>query len=322
MTARLPFARLGLALLLAAAPVHAQDGAGAASAVLLQLSPAPRPLALGGAYAALAHDPYALFFNPGRLAGAARAFGVAYHAYPSGVAAGSAAAALPFGRFALALGVHYLDFGEVEVLEPDPAYGGQRGKPTGEVVDGGEVLAAVGGAVMLGPALQVGGAAKALRLGLAGASDHGFAADLGASASLLHGRLRLGAAVQNLGPDVGPGRAAPLPRTVRVGAAVELGAATGFHTALATDAVHVEQRLSLATGVEAGYSNGAGLGLLARAGFDGRARGGDAASPFVLGAGLVLGRFRLDYAYRDVGPLGTTHHFGFSIGSAGADRVP
>src|SRR5690606_3509906 len=62
----------------AAAPVGAQDGAGGASAIVLQLAPAPRPLALGGAYAALARDPYALFYNPGRLAGAPRAVAAAY----------------------------------------------------------------------------------------------------------------------------------------------------------------------------------------------------------------------------------------------------
>jgi len=314
MTPRMPLVRIGLTLLLAtAAPLRAQEGAGTSSAILLQLAPAPRPLALGGAYAALARDPYALFYNPSRLAGTARTFGAAYHAYPAGIAAGSAAAALPFGRFALALGVHYLDLGEVEVLEPDPAYGGQRGRATGEVVDGGEVLAAVGAAFALAPSLQVGAAAKALRLGLAGASDHGFAADLGVSAVLFHGRLRLGTAVQNLGPEVGPGRAAPLPRTVRAGAALELGGAAGLRTILAADAVHVEQRVSFAAGLETGYRSGTGLGLVARAGFDGRARDGDAASPLTLGAGMVLGRLRLDYAYRGVGPLGATHHFGFSL---------
>lgn len=314
MIPRMPPVLIGLALLLGtAAPLRAQEGAGTSSGVLLQLAPAPRPLALGGAYAALARDPYALFYNPGRLAGTARAFGAAYHAYPVGVTAGAVAATLPFGRLAFALGVHYLDLGEVEVLEPDPAYAGQRGRPTGEVADGGEVLAAIGGAFALGPSLRVGAAAKALRLGLAGASDQGFAADLGASATLLRGRLHLGAAVQNLGPDVGPGRGAPLPRTVRAGAAIDVADVGGVRTAVAVDAVHVEQRLSFAAGLEAGYRSSAGLGLVARAGFDARARTGDAASPVTLGAGIAFGRFGLDYAYRGVGPLGATHHFGFSI---------
>ena len=322
MIARMPLARIGLALLLgAAAPLHAQDGAGASSAILLQLAPAPRPLALGGAYAALAQDPYALFYNPGRLAGTPRAFGAAYHAYPVGVAAGSAAATVPFGRFALALGVHYLDLGEVEVLEPDPAYGGQRGRPTGEVADGGEVLAAVGGALAVGPSLRVGAAAKALRLGLAGATDQGFAADVGASVALFRGRLQLAAAVQNLGPEVGPGRRAPLPRTARAGAAIDVASVAGLRTAVALDAVHVEQRLAFGAGIEAGYRNGAGLGLLARAGFDGHTRTGDAASPVTVGAGVTFGRFGLDYAYRAVGPLGATHHFGFSVHLDG-DAVP
>jgi hypothetical protein len=310
--------RVGLALLLAtAAPLRAQDGAGASSAILLQLAPAPRPLALGGAYAAFARDPYALFYNPSRLAGTPPAVGAAYHAYPVGVAAGSIAATLPFDRLALAVGVHYLDLGEVEVVEPDPAYAGQRGRATGEVTDGGEVLAVVGGALELGPSVRVGAAAKALRFGLAGASDQGFAVDLGATASLLGGRVQLGAAVQNLGPDVGPGRRAPLPRTVRAAAAVDIVDLGGVRTAVGLDAVHVEQRLAIAAGLEAGYRAGAGLALLARAGFDGRARTGDAASPVTVGGGIAFGRFGLDYAYRGAGPLGATHHFGFSVKLAG-----
>lgn len=317
MTASARTVRLVVAMLgVAAAPARGQDGAGSSSAVLLQLAPAPRPVALGGAYAAVAADPYALFYNPAGLAG--RGFGAAYQAYPAGVAAGSLAGALPFGRLRLALGLHYLDLGEVDVLEPDPAYGGQRGRPTGEVVGGGEVLAAGGVAFTLTPALHLGAAAKALRVGLAGESGSGFAADLGAAAMLFGDRLRVGAAIQNLGPDLGPGRASPLPRTVRAGAALDLGGAAGLRTILALDAVRVEGTTSIATGLEAGYRAAAGFAVLARAGFDGRARSHDAASPLTLGAGLVLGRFRLDYAYRGVGPLGATHHFGFSLLQAGA----
>src|SRR5690606_12318 len=115
-----------------------------------------------------------------------------------------------------------------------------------------------------------------------------------------------------------PGRASPLPGTVRAGAALDLGGAAGLRTILALDAVRVEGTTSIATGLEAGYRAAAGFAVLARAGFDGRARSHDAASPLTLGAGLVLGRFRLDYAYRGVGPLGATHHFGFSLLQAGA----
>jgi hypothetical protein len=301
-------------LLLGGAPLRAQDGAGSSAAILLQLAPAPRPLALGGAYAALGSDAYALFYNAAGLAGASRAVGAAYQAYPVGVAAGSLAGVLPFGHFSLALGVHYLDLGEVEVLEPDPAYAGQRGRPTGETVGGGEVVASAGAAVAITSALAVGVAGKLLHVGLAGESDAGLAADVGASAGLLGGRLRVGAALQNLGPAVGPGRAAPLPRMLRAGVALELGAAgPGIRTALAAEAVHLEGRASLAAGLELGYRDGRGLGVLGRAGFDARARERDAASPVAVGGGIVLGGFRVDYAYRAVGPLGGTHHFGFTF---------
>src|SRR5690606_40387706 len=108
--------------------------------------------------------------------------------------------------------VPYLDLGEVGVPGPDPAYAGQRGRRTGEVADGGEVLAAVGGAFALGPSLRVGAAAKALRLGLAGASDQGFAADLGAAATLLRGLPQIAAASLNWSRAVGPARDQPCAR--------------------------------------------------------------------------------------------------------------
>jgi hypothetical protein len=302
-------------LLLAAAPLGAQGGAGSSAAVLLQLAPAPRPLALGGAYAALGSDAYALFYNAAGLARARRAMGAAYHAYPAGVAAGSLAGALPIGRVSFALGVHYLDLGEVEVLEPDPAYAGQRGRPTGETVSGGEVVASAGAAVAVTPALALGIAAKAVHVGLAGEGDAGVAADVGASADLLGSRLRLGASLQNLGAAMGPGLPSPLPRTIRVGAALELGApGPGIRTTLAAEAVRLEGRTSLAAGLEVGYRDGRGRGVLARAGVDARARERDAASPIVVGGGIAVGGVRVDYAYRAVGPLGGTHHFGFVLG--------
>ncbi|HEY8468453.1 MAG TPA: PorV/PorQ family protein [Longimicrobiales bacterium] len=316
MTARYRTAGCVLALLLlGAAPLGAQDGAGSSAAVLLQLAPAPRPLALGGAYTALGSDAYALFYNAAGLAGAGRAVGAAYHAYPVGVAAGSLAGVLPIGRLSLALGVHYLDLGEVQVLEPDPAYAGQRGRPTGETVGGGEVVASAGAAVAITSTLAVGVAGKVVHIGLAEQSDAGVAADVGASAGLFGGRLRVGAALQNLGPAMGPGLPSPLPRTIRAGAALELGAAgPGIRTTLAAEAVHLEGRASFATGLELGYRDGRGRGFLARAGFDARARERDAASPVTVGGGIALGRVRVDYAYRAVGPLGGTHHFGFALG--------
>src|SRR5690606_4614207 len=192
-----------------------------------------------------------------------------------------------------------------------------------ETTEGGEALAVVGAGLELGPAVRVGAAAKALHLGLAGASDQGFAVDLGAAAGLLRGRLQLGVAVQNVGRAAGVGRGSPLPRTVRAALAADLADLGGVRTTVAVEGVHVEERSALAAGLEAVYRNGAGIGLLARAGFDGRVASGDAASPLTVGAGIAFGRFGLDYAYRGAGPLGATHHFGFSVhldGGAGPVR--
>lgn len=304
---------LGLAVLAAAlpAPAAAQSGAGTTSGVVLQLAPAPRSLALGGAYAALAADELGIFYNPARLALAAGAVGLAYQTLPLAAGAGSLAAALPAGPGVFGGGVQFLNLGEVDVVEPDPA-GGEWGIPTGERVGGAEVALSAGYGVAIGP-VQVGAAAKLLRFQLAEVEATGAAFDLAAGAELFAGRLALGVSAQNLGGETGPGRPAPLPRLLRVGAAVRLGQGVGPRALLALEAMARHGRVALATGVEAGIAGAGGLELVGRVGYRHAPEAEQAEPPLVFGAGLALDRFALDYAYRSLGPLGAAHLFGVSI---------
>lgn len=306
-----------LAAVAVCAPAAAAQDPGATAAAVLRVAPAPRALALGGAYAPLA-DPLSVFYNPARLSSADAAAAFAYRTLPVEAGVGTAALATRFGPGSLGFGAQFLNYGEVDVFEPDPSTGGEIGLPTGERVGGGELALSLGYAVHMPGGLQLGAAAKLLRLHLAEASATGTAFDFGMGLDLLKGRLALGTAVQNVGSDLGPARASPLPRQVRAGAALRLDAPAGLKAALAAEAVRRGDEIAPAIGLEIGAAGPGGASLVGRIGYD-RSNGvedrgaGRWPAHLVAGAGLNLDGLRLDYAHHSLGPLGSSHIFGLSL---------
>lgn len=314
MTARAPFHARIAALLLAAtavcAPAAAAQDPGATAAAVLRVAPAPRPLALGGAYAPLA-DALSVFYNPARLSAADPAATFAYRTLPVEAGVGSAAVAARIGPGTLGIGAQFLNYGEIDVVEPDPSTGDEIGIPTGERVGGGELAVTAAYGVRLADRVELGAGAKLLRLQLAEASATGTAFDVGAGLEVWDGRVALGAALQNLGSDIGPGRASPLPRTIRAGAALRLESPAGLRTVLVAEAVERNGAVSPLGGLEVGRVR-PGAALVGRIGYDGAA-GDDARDPVIFGAGLLLGGLAVDYAYRAMGPLGAAHVFGVTL---------
>lgn len=316
MRFRLPRHALGLLLALAgtAAAARAQDGAGTDGALVLQLSAAPRPVALGDAFVALADGPLALHYGPAGLAGGT---GVefAYQTLPTDASAGLAGMAVRLGPGVLGAGLAFVDYGDVVELVPDQA--GLTGTPTGRTVGGGEVAVSVGYAVRFGPA-SVGGVARSLNIDVASLATVATAYDLGAAVALLQQRLTLAAALQNLGPDVAAGRSAPLPLQTRLGAALRLIDTPDRRLLLTAEARSLRSELdggtpvTAAGGVEWAMSVG-GAWVAVRAGYRQKNTAGDAASAFAAGGGVRLGRWALDYAYRPMGPLGATQHLGLAF---------
>lgn len=304
---------LALAACLAlAGPAAAQHGAGTTAAAILRLAPTPRAFALGEAYAALASDEASLFYNPARLAGSSGAVGLAFQTLPAGVSTGSLAAATKVGPGGLGGGLQFLNYGEIEVVEPDPAIEDGPGIPTGQRVGGGEVAVTAGYGVTIASVIQLGAALKLLRFQLAETEATGTALDLGVGADLFGGRIALGAAVQNLGGKTGPGEPAPLPRTIRGGAAWILDGGVGRRVALSVEAIANDGTVKIGSGIEASMRTHYALELVGRVGYHDRNEG-DAQAPLVFGAGVAIAPVRIDYAYRDLGMLGATHLIGISI---------
>lgn len=315
MSARAPRPARLAAFVLAAAAVFAPRAAaqdpGATAAAVLRVAPAPRALALGGAYAPLA-DALSVFYNPARLSSADPAAAFAYRTLPVEAGVGTAALATRIGPGTLGFGAQFLNYGEVDVVEPDPSTGGEIGIPTGERVGGGELAFTAAYGVRVAGRVEVGAAAKLLRLQLAEASSVGTAFDLGAGMEVWDGRLALGTALQNVGADLGPGRASPLPRMLRAGAALRLEAPLGLRTVIVAEALRQGGAISPLGGIEVGAVGPGASALVGRIGYDGSV-GDDARDPIVAGAGLVLDGLTLDYAYRALGPLGAAHIFGVTL---------
>lgn len=291
---------------LGAAPSAAAQGAGSSASTVLRIPPGPRPLALGNALVAV-QDSWSLEYNPAGSRVESAALAAAYQALPVGASAGAAVVAVPVKRaFTVALSTRFVDYGEIDVIEADP--GSPVGQPSGATASGGEVTTLLGGAARWGP-VAVGVAGRWLRLDVAGLTDDAFALDGGVSIVAVPG-LTFGASVQNVGGDVAAGRAAPLPRTVRAGAAVErpLG---GVGALLAVEVRRREARTGVGAGVEV-RGGGGGVEGVARLGYESRAAPGDAYSRLVFGGGLRIDRIGVDLAYRALGPLGSTRQVGLS----------
>jgi hypothetical protein len=298
---------VGAALVLVAAfvasPLAAQ-GAGSGATTILRVAPGPVPLSLGNAYSAV-RGPLALEYNPAGLSGP-HGFAASYQTLPADVSAGSAQLTRPYGRIDVGASLRFLDYGDIDVVERSGST--PVGQPTGETASGGEVSALVGASVAFGP-LRLGGAGRWLRMEVAGLSDQAAALDLGALLAITSG-LDVGVSIQHLGADVEVGRAAPLPRTVRVGAALR-GAVAGVDLLLTAEAREREDRRGAGVGLEVARSWGDAEAAL-RLGYETRPDSGDVFSPLVIGGGVRLGPLGVQLAWRSIGPLGATRQVGLT----------
>ncbi len=144
----------------------------------------------------------------------------------------------------------------------------------------------------------------------------GYAADLGLSFAATP-RLRFGAAVQNLGPQITYVQEGDnLPRTARFGAALSLPR-RGFTTTLLADASYrmIEADFQPALGVE--FNVG---GLALRTGI----RRTRQDNEITMGTGFFLGGSSIDYSIGVAKDADTTHRisYSFRFGSASAASVP
>lgn len=303
---------LALGLLLPAGPVAAQ-GAGSAGAEILRMTAGARAAALGGAYAAMPGDPDGIFYNPASVAWLQRAAGLGYEAYVEDVTIGSVSGALDAGPVVVGAGIVYLDAGEVDEIIPDPRYGGERGRSTGETVGATEAAARLAvGRVFLQGRASAGAAIGVVTSDLAGVGRTATFVDVGGQYRL--GDLSLGAALRNLGGDLAHDELgdAPLPLEARVGATYRRQLAPRYGAVVSGDVVLglEEETAGFALGAEGGLLPRDGsLVAVLRAGAT-LGEGDGHLGRFRVGAGIGLSGITLDYTIQTFEYLGTIHRIG------------
>lgn len=284
-----------LAALLLGLPGPSWAGPGTTPLEFLSLDADARPVALGGAYSALASDANALLYNPGGLAHVTRSEAAFMHnQYFEGVTQEYAALAHRRGFGAM---MNYLSFGDI----PKTTISNRTGAGLGSFTI--QDMAFSGGyGRLVAPGLGAGAALKYVRSSIENVSAEGLAFDAGALyAAPDWPGLRLSGVVRNLGPQIRYQREGQnMPLELRGGAAYT-ARPSGQETTLAVDVVKPRGHdVEVAAGLESvlldrmplrlGYDmrNEAGLGLTA--GFGWRARD-----------------FSVDYAFVTFGELGNAH---------------
>lgn len=296
------------------AALAAQDGAGSTGATVLQLLAGSRAAALSGAYTAAVGDADVLFYNPAGIGTLRAGASFSYQRHVADIGVASGAGVYSLGRVVFGAGAVFLDYGDIDELEPDPAFGGQTGLPTGNTVSASEVAGRLTAALpFMDDRLRLGAAVGLVSVSLAGISRSTPLFDVGAQYSFP--MITFGASLRNAGGALSGEQLADadLPTEARLGAALSLADPSGFGGTIAADFIAElnEGGSGLVAGVEAGLMPGGvnSIGAVGRFGYNGTA-GEEGLGALQIGAGISLGNFAVDYAYQNYDRFGSLHRFG------------
>ena len=269
-------------------------------------------MAMGGV--AVATDgSAALFDDVAGLASVGGAATLAVQRHLGGTRAATVVVGYGVGRWTAGLGVHLLDYGEIDEIVPDPASGGEVGAPTGARLAAADFALAAGIARRIGGA-RVGFAASIVRQQVAEAHGSTVAVDAGVRVPVVAGAM-LSAGVQHLGGRLElSGREAELPSLWRVGVALPSVRISAVDVRVVAEVSDARQsNVVTAAGGEVAWRLTSDVSLAGRLGVR-SVPDGDEGSPLTIGGALSGGRVGLSYAYRGYGALGGVHRVGVRLG--------
>lgn len=322
----------------AAAAARIYPSAGSTSATFLKLGVGARAVAMGGAFAGVPGDPYALYWNPAGLAAldGERHAGFFHNDYFQGLGqeflfytAPAGELRLPFARrpasgvYGLGLDYFYTPK-DMErrsgLYEADPV---NPISPVEGKFGAYDLAFSAGYGWRASPDVSLGAAFKVIRQSIDGESGASAAVDAGLLKRFYRGGVpyTAGLAVQNAGPGLKlVDRRYGLPLVFKAGLSRPLSARGGL---LAVEAAKpVDNYPSVAVGLE--YPLAGRLAL--RGGYRYRLYGNETGgwSGFSAGAGVAFDRLTFDYAFTPFGDLGNSHRFSINVrfGAAGAAAAP
>ncbi len=313
------------------------SGVGTHAAEFLVIGVGARAMAMGGAYAAVANDPSALYYNPAGIVWMDNIQIEVMHnewLVDTDYDFIGATMPLPFWNSSIGLSFIMFNFGEQPVRTPERPTG------TGEFYSAASYSFAVTFATALTENFSFGLSGKYIQEKIWHAVGGGAALDLGIFYNTPYKGLRLGMSISNYGGELSlSGRdldttvdpdplndgvwrvpvtyktsGYPLPLLFRFGMSYEQYLGDLGSVILATDLNHPSNSTeSINLGVEYSY---AGIFFL-RAGYENLYEQ-DAINGLTLGEGVDyfmpgLIRFRVDYAFSDWGPFESAHRFSLGL---------
>jgi hypothetical protein len=272
--------------------------------------------ALGGNAVTLSSDATALFANPAGISSVTgRSIAVGYFKHLLDINSGYAGIATDVeGLGMVGGGVTYTNYGEFRKTSDEGQDLGTFGA--------GELAVSACYASTLPSGLAYGVAAKFIYSSIGEYSSSGVALDIGVQYAAVPGRIRLGAALRNVGTQLEPYGTTreSLPLDLAVGATLtpEHSPATlylGLHR-LTDEAESFSDRFkSFTAGAEFTLSPN----VFVRAGYDNEKRQelkvgqSSGLSGFSAGAGFTTGFYAVDYAYSSLGPIGALHRISITF---------
>jgi len=299
------FGGVSLLLVLSASSLYS---AGKTAAESLLTGVGARPSALGGAYTALANDPFAMAYNPSGLARITRPqISFMYSQWLQDSQEQYIAFGLPVKPGVIGVSFYRMDMGNFTGRDAS-------GRLTNEFT-AGDMSLGLSFARQVHSQLLIGGKLSYFMEELAGYKASTYFGDIGLMIAASN-KVSFGIAAQNIGRGLRfIEETSPLPLTYAFGTSYLLG---GIRLAADYKMRPEEQSNEFALRVEfaPGIGQGTSRPLTLRIGHGGLMQGADAASSmqgFGAGFGLALGNMGLDYAFKPFGVLGGTHRLSITI---------